>query len=472
MATASIERPYVYAAFGAPYRQNRWTVGFRLVLAIPHFLVLLLLGIALDVIVTIGWFAALFMGRLPHWVARFVANYIKYAVRVWAYTWLLTDRFPPFNGTDPFPVNVDVPAGRVRRLAALFRVVLLFPAAIVGAVATVGVGVAGFVIWLIVLVNGRMPESLFEAMSAVLRYQARYQGYALMMTGKYPGELYGDVTSPYWAEPGGYYTTAGPPPSPYLAPPIPPYPGTAPEPPPAPPPFRYTGPSPAYPPPSPGYPPPSPGYPPPSPGVPPGGPPPGPGYPVPGYPATPPEPPVTAPPPPGAPPPGAPPLSAGVPEWGTPAMRLVLSSGAKGLITLFVVLGSVAYAADIGVQVAIAFRHSARTQLVDAHDSLGTAITTATENQTTCTASPDVCLETYRVTVASAFDAFARSISSISFPAFAQSDATRLESDATKLAALLRQLSSLGNNPSSTAQAQTLANTFDSDYLGLANELP
>jgi len=459
MVTASIERPYVYATFGAPYRQNRWTVGFRLVLAIPHFLVLFLLSIALDVVVTIGWFAALFMGRLPRWVARFVANYIKYATRVSAYAWLLTDRFPPFNGTDPFPVNVDVPTAPVRRLAVLFRFILLVPAAIVGAVATIGVAVAEFVIWLIVLFRGSVPETLFEAMSAVLRYQARYAAYAFMMTGKYPGELYGDVTSPYWAEPGGYYTTAGPPSGPYLAPPIPPYPGSAPEPPPpAPPPFRATGPSPASPPLSPG--------------VPPGVPPPSPGYPAPGYPSPPPEPPVTATPPPGTPPPVAPPLSAGVPEWGTPAMRLVLSSGAKGLLTLFVVLGSVAYAADIGVQGVLAFRHSARTQLVDAHNSLGEAITTATESQTTCTAGPDVCLETYRVTVASAFDTFARSVSAISFPAFAQSDATRLESDATRLAALLRQLSPLGNNPASTAQAQTLANTFDSDFLGLANELP
>jgi hypothetical protein len=468
MVTASIERPYVYAAFGAPYRQNRWTVGFRLVLAIPHFLVLFLLSIAFEVVVIIGWFAALFMGRLPRWAASFVGNYIKYATRVSAYASLMTDRFPPFNGTDPFPVNVEVPAAPIRRLAVLFRFILVIPAGIVAGVATFGVAVAGFVIWLIVLFRGRMPQTLFEAMSAVLRFEARYQAYAFMMTGKYPGELYGDVTSPYWAEPGGYYTTAGPHPSPYLAPPIPPYPGTTPEPPPpAPPPFRYTGPSPTSPPPSPRVPP----------GVPPGVPPPSPGYPAPGYPSPPPEPPVTATPLPGTPlpgtpPPVAPPLSAGVPEWGTPAMRLVLSSGAKGLVTLFVVLGAVAYAADIGVQGVLAFRHSARTQLVSAHDSLGSAITTATESQTTCTAGPDVCLETYRVTVAAAFDTFARSVSAISFPAFAQSDATRLESDATRLAALLRQLSPLGNNPASAAQAQTLANTFDSDYVGLANELP
>lgn len=167
-----------------------------------------------------------------------------------------------------------------------------------------------------------------------------------------------------------------------------------------------------------------------------------------------------------------PPLSAGVPEWGTPAMRLVLSSGAKGIVTLFVVLGSLAYAADIGVQAALALRHSARTQLIDAHDTLATAITNATVNQTSCTAGPEVCLENYRVAVASAFDSFARSTSAIAFPGFARSDATRLESDATSLAALLRQLSPLGNNPSSAAQAQTLANTFDSDYQSLANELP
>lgn len=470
MVTSAIDRPYLYATFGAPHRQNRWAVGFRAVLVIPHALVLLVLTLVLDVVVTIGWFAALFAGRLPAWVAKLVANYIKYAARVGAYSYLLTDSFPPFNGTDPYPVNVEVPLSRVRRLAVLFRLFLLIPAGIIAGVASVGQGVAAFFIWLIVLVRGRMPESLFGAISAVLRFQARYQAYAFMMTGKYPGELYGDMAMPFDMTPGA---VGGTPSSGPLPPPIPPYPGTVARPTPAePPPFGYTGPgssyppaAPAYPAPGPGHPPPSPGYPPPSPGYPP----PSPGYGAPNYPA-----PLVSPSASSAPPPPMPPpVMPSVPEWATPSVgRLVLSSGAKGVVTLFIVLGVLGYIADTGVQVALALRHTARTQLVDAHDTLAQAITTATEDETSCTSGPGACLNAYRASVATAFGDFASSMSTIAFPAFAQSDAMRLESDSTSLATLLHAMSAQGSAPSNGAQAESLGQTFDTDFQHLAAELP
>ena len=44
---------------------RRWSTAFRLVLIIPHYIVLAAMGIAAEVIVVIGWFGALFMGRLP-----------------------------------------------------------------------------------------------------------------------------------------------------------------------------------------------------------------------------------------------------------------------------------------------------------------------------------------------------------------------------------------------------------------------
>lgn len=206
-------RPYLQAGFGAPERQNRWTVAFRLILAVPHVVVLVAFGFVAYVVVVIGWFGALFMGRLPRWGAEFLGGFVLYATRVYAYLWLMTDQYPPFGWAtgESYPVDVDVPYAPVRRLAVLFRIVLLVPAQIVAGLVSAGFNLVLVFVWLVVLVAGRMPLSLFGAVAAILRFQARYYAYAMMLTGKYPGELFGDASPSL--------------PSAGFAPPVPPYPG-------------------------------------------------------------------------------------------------------------------------------------------------------------------------------------------------------------------------------------------------------
>ena len=64
-----------------------------------------------------------------------------------------------------------------------------------------------FVTWLIVLIAGRMPRPLHEALAAALRYQTRVIGYFLMLTARYPGGLFGDPAAfgagPADSVPGG-----------------------------------------------------------------------------------------------------------------------------------------------------------------------------------------------------------------------------------------------------------------------------
>src|SRR5581483_3679005 len=105
----------------------------------------------------------------------------QYSTRVSAYSfYLLTGRYPPFSLTDPdYAVSVEVAPGRLNRAAVFFRALLIIPANIVATLVQYGVAVASFVIWLIVLIAGRVPTPLFEALSAVLRYATRLQAYAL-----------------------------------------------------------------------------------------------------------------------------------------------------------------------------------------------------------------------------------------------------------------------------------------------------
>jgi hypothetical protein len=66
-------------------------------LAIPHYIVLFFLWIALLVVVIIAWFAILFTGRYPRGMFDFVQGVIRWGARVVAYAFVLvTDRYPPF----------------------------------------------------------------------------------------------------------------------------------------------------------------------------------------------------------------------------------------------------------------------------------------------------------------------------------------------------------------------------------------
>jgi hypothetical protein len=77
---------------------NRWLPLVKWFLAIPHYVVLLILYIAAIVVVVIAWFAILFTGRYPRGLFDFVEGVIRWHNRVVGYALVLvTDRYPPFR---------------------------------------------------------------------------------------------------------------------------------------------------------------------------------------------------------------------------------------------------------------------------------------------------------------------------------------------------------------------------------------
>ncbi len=205
-ATQSTPAP-VLLAFADPAPQSRLTVLFRIFMVIPQLVVLWLLGIAAFVIVVIGWFGALFTGRLPVFAADYLTGYLRWLTRVYAYALLLTDVYPPFSLDDAnYPVRVAVMPGQLNRLAVLGRIFLLIPCWIVVTVLEYGAfTIFQLVSWLIVLITGQMPDAIHQALASVLRYYVRALGFALMLTSAYPAGLFGDPPVP------GPWSPAGPP---------------------------------------------------------------------------------------------------------------------------------------------------------------------------------------------------------------------------------------------------------------------
>ena len=77
---------------------NRWLPLVKWLLAIPHFIVLVVLGIGAIIAIVIAWFAILFTGRYPRVLFDYVVGVGRWALRVQAYAFLLlTDRYPPFS---------------------------------------------------------------------------------------------------------------------------------------------------------------------------------------------------------------------------------------------------------------------------------------------------------------------------------------------------------------------------------------
>ncbi|MDR2983563.1 MAG: DUF4389 domain-containing protein [Nocardiopsaceae bacterium] len=180
--------------FAGPGRQRRTTVALRIILALPQLLCLALVRYVAQIVLIAGWICALYSGRLPNSIAEFLAGYQQWEVRLTAYLLLLTDAYPPFGLRDAdYPVSVVVRPGALNRIVVLFRAILVLPARIVWDVLVSGLAMVMILgSWLIVLILGRMPQPLHDALAAIVRYGARLKGYWYMLTDVYPGGLFGD----------------------------------------------------------------------------------------------------------------------------------------------------------------------------------------------------------------------------------------------------------------------------------------
>lgn len=108
------EGPYPAELVLAPADEprDRASVAFRIVLALPLFLMGWALGVAWAGTTLVAWFAILLTGRYPAGLYDLGVGILRWSTRMEAYVLLLHDRYPPFSfeAGEPVPAGAAAPA--------------------------------------------------------------------------------------------------------------------------------------------------------------------------------------------------------------------------------------------------------------------------------------------------------------------------------------------------------------------------
>jgi hypothetical protein len=189
----STTHPVQYEATFVAAR-SRVTTFFRLIMVIPHLILVTLWGIPVYLVTIIAWFAIVITGRYPQGLWSFARRYFIYSGRINGYFGLLTDVYPPFSSDGDYPVQVSVArSDRQSRLKTFFRYVLVIPATIGAYLLGIAQNAVTFLAWLVILFTGKMPLPLQNFILFVHRFSVRTTAYSLLLVDAYPSFAEGEA---------------------------------------------------------------------------------------------------------------------------------------------------------------------------------------------------------------------------------------------------------------------------------------
>jgi hypothetical protein len=184
---------------------SRWLWLVKWLLAIPHYVVLALLWVALLILTVVAFFAILFTGRYPRGIFDFNVGVLRWSWRVGFYSCAVfgTDRYPPFTLADAdYPARLDVPYPEKlsRGLVLVKSWLLAIPHFLVLAVLVGNWGWASEGRWpawsldgilvliavVILLFRGSYPREIFGIVLGINRWALRVAAYVLLMRDEYP----------------------------------------------------------------------------------------------------------------------------------------------------------------------------------------------------------------------------------------------------------------------------------------------
>ncbi len=194
--------------------RNRLTVAFRIILAIPHVLLVGapgltfyfgwprndewnsagialsgdgVIGFAAFVAAVVAWFAILFARKHPRGIWDFGRFYMRWRANAVAYAALLRDEYPPFgDGAYPVTFTVEYPDGKRDLWSVGLRIFYAIPHLVVLFFLQIAFFVVTVIGWFAILFTGAYPEGLYRFATGVMRWSLRVDAYVLLLRDEYP----------------------------------------------------------------------------------------------------------------------------------------------------------------------------------------------------------------------------------------------------------------------------------------------
>jgi hypothetical protein len=193
-------------------QRNRLTTAFRFFLALPHLILVGgpvaaissigwstegggnwgygsggVLSVLICLVGIIAWFSILFTGRHPVGLWKLSAFYLRWRVHAIAYMTLLRDEYPPFgDGVYPVELALSMPDAPRDRLTVAFRFFLALPHLFVLWLLGIAWAFTTAIAWVVILVTGRYPATLYGFAIGVLAWSVRVEAYMLLLRDEYP----------------------------------------------------------------------------------------------------------------------------------------------------------------------------------------------------------------------------------------------------------------------------------------------
>ena len=178
--------------------RNRLTTAFRLILALPHLMLVGgvglgiavrggkgteavgeggLLGAAAFFLAIVSWFTIVIGGTHIAGIRQFTSFYLRWRVRALAYLMLLEDVYPPF-GDAPYPAAMRFvdPVGPRDRVTVALRILLAIPQFVVLFFVLLAWCFTTIAAWFIILFTGAYPHRTYRVRRRCARMAAPRSG--------------------------------------------------------------------------------------------------------------------------------------------------------------------------------------------------------------------------------------------------------------------------------------------------------
>ena len=168
---------------------SRFMPLIKWLIVLPHNIVLLFLGIGAAFVAFIAFFATLFTAKYPEGLWNYMYGVQRWAMRVMAYTMLITDKYPPFTLQETPEDTIQLKARypeRVSRWRPLFAWLIVIPYLIVASLIFMVAQICSFFAFFTILFTKRIPEGLFNVIRNGFTWYMRANFYSYWMSTEYP----------------------------------------------------------------------------------------------------------------------------------------------------------------------------------------------------------------------------------------------------------------------------------------------